>query len=88
MLSEKHEEAVKVEEEVKDEVEEKHEMKVEDKGRVPTFIEVCSGCGGLSSGFIKAGFKPLLLNEIENSSVKQAVVVRRYNPSLSRLFQA
>jgi len=33
----------------------------------PTFIEVCSGCGGLSSGFIKAGFKPILLNEIEKT---------------------
>lgn len=30
----------------------------------PTFIEVCSGCGGLSTGFIRAGFKPILLNEI------------------------
>uniref|UniRef100_A0A6C0CGA7 DNA (cytosine-5-)-methyltransferase n=1 Tax=viral metagenome TaxID=1070528 RepID=A0A6C0CGA7_9ZZZZ len=30
----------------------------------PTFIEVCSGCGGLSSGFIDAGFQPILLNEI------------------------
>lgn len=29
-----------------------------------TFIEVCAGCGGLSTGFIKAGFKPLLINEI------------------------
>jgi len=27
------------------------------------FIEVCSGGGGLSSGLIKAGFKPLLLND-------------------------
>lgn len=32
-----------------------------------TFIEVCAGCGGLSSGFIKAGFEPLLLNEIEKT---------------------
>ena len=31
----------------------------------PTFIEVCSGCGGLSSGFIEAGFKALLLNELQ-----------------------
>lgn len=30
-----------------------------------TFIEVCAGCGGLSSGFIKAGFKPLLINELQ-----------------------
>jgi len=30
----------------------------------PSFIEVCSGCGGLSSGFIEAGFQPILLNEI------------------------
>jgi len=28
-----------------------------------TFIEVCAGCGGLSSGLIKAGFTPLLLND-------------------------
>jgi hypothetical protein len=28
-----------------------------------TFIEVCAGCGGLSSGLIKSGFKPLLLND-------------------------
>lgn len=31
--------------------------------RSPTFIEVCAGCGGLSSGLIEAGFKPLLLND-------------------------
>lgn len=35
-----------------------------------TFIEVCSGCGGLSSGFMKAGFKPLLLNEINSTFCK------------------
>lgn len=29
-----------------------------------TFIEVCAGCGGLSTGFIEAGFSPILLNEI------------------------
>jgi len=28
-----------------------------------TFIEVCAGCGGLSSGLIKAGLTPLLLND-------------------------
>lgn len=31
----------------------------------PTLIEVCAGCGGLSAGFIEAGFEPLLLNEID-----------------------
>lgn len=30
-----------------------------------TFIEVCAGCGGLSSGFLDAGFVPILLNEID-----------------------
>jgi len=29
----------------------------------PTFIEVCAGAGGLSSGLMKAGFTPLLLND-------------------------
>lgn len=33
--------------------------------QAPTFIEVCAGCGGLSSGFMKAGFKPLLINEVQ-----------------------
>lgn len=30
-----------------------------------SFIEVCSGAGGLGSGFIEAGFTALLLNEID-----------------------
>ena len=29
------------------------------------FIEVCAGAGGLSSGFIEAGFTPLILNEVD-----------------------
>jgi DNA (cytosine-5)-methyltransferase 1 len=29
------------------------------------FIEVCSGCGGLSKGFMECGFSPILLNEID-----------------------
>jgi len=32
-----------------------------------TFIEVCAGCGGLSSGFMKAGFHPLLINELDKT---------------------
>jgi len=32
-------------------------------GNNKTFIEVCAGAGGLSSGLIKAGFVPLLLND-------------------------
>ena len=34
---------------------------------MPTFVEVCSGCGGLSTGFMEAGFTPLLLNEIDKT---------------------
>jgi DNA (cytosine-5)-methyltransferase 1 len=33
----------------------------------PTFIEVCAGCGGMSSGFMKAGFTPLLINEMDKT---------------------
>jgi DNA (cytosine-5)-methyltransferase 1 len=30
----------------------------------PSFIEVCSGCGGLSTGFMNVGWNAILLNEI------------------------
>jgi len=40
----------------------------EKKGEEYSFIEVCAGCGGLSSGFIQAGFRPILLNEIDKSA--------------------
>lgn len=33
------------------------------------FIEVCSGAGGLSLGFINKGFKPILLNDIDKSCI-------------------
>jgi len=33
-----------------------------------TFIELCSGCGGLSSGLINAGFQPLALIERDKSA--------------------
>jgi DNA (cytosine-5)-methyltransferase 1 len=36
----------------------------------PTFIEVCAGAGGMSSGLIKAGFQPLLLNDIDKNCCK------------------
>lgn len=32
-----------------------------------SFIEVCSGCGGLSTGLIQSGFSPLLLNDIDKN---------------------
>ena len=35
-----------------------------------TFIEVCAGAGGLSSGLIKAGFVPLLLNDNDKDCCK------------------
>lgn len=33
-----------------------------------SFIEVCAGCGGLSKGFIDAGFKPILINELDKTA--------------------
>lgn len=44
-----------------------------------TFIEVCAGCGGLSSGFIDAGFKPLLINEIDKTCCK---TLRKNHPGV------
>jgi len=35
-----------------------------------TFIEVCSGAGGLSKGFIDNGFHPLLLNDTDKYCVE------------------
>ncbi|VVB71188.1 Modification methylase MthTI [uncultured archaeon] len=32
---------------------------------MPTFIEFCSGCGGLSTAFIQSGFQPIFLNDID-----------------------
>ena len=29
----------------------------------PNFIELCAGCGGLSTGLIKCGFTPIFLND-------------------------
>lgn len=34
----------------------------------PNFIELCAGAGGLSSGFINKGFKPLFLNDYDKYS--------------------
>ena len=34
------------------------------------FMEVASGCGGLSLGFINSGFKPILLNDIDKYCIK------------------
>ncbi len=45
----------------------------------PTFIEVCAGCGGLSSGFMEAGFKPILLNEIDKTCCK---TLRKNHPGV------
>jgi len=33
------------------------------------FIEVCSGAGGLSSGFINKGFNPIMLNEMDKNAL-------------------
>jgi DNA (cytosine-5)-methyltransferase 1 len=46
----------------------------------PTFIEVCSGCGGLSSGFIEAGFTPILINELDKTFCK---TLRKNHPGVT-----
>lgn len=46
------------------------------------FVEVCSGCGGLSLGFINAGFEPLLLNEIDKTCCE---TLRKNHPSTNVL---
>lgn len=48
-----------------------------DTGDKPTFIEVCAGCGGLSSGLIKAGFRALLLNDIDRDCCKTLALNHR-----------
>jgi len=35
-----------------------------------TFIEVCAGAGGLSKGFIDAGYRPLLLNDTDKHCIE------------------
>jgi DNA (cytosine-5)-methyltransferase 1 len=50
-----------------------------------SFIEVCAGCGGLSKGFMDAGFKPLLINEIDKTACE---TLRKNHPDQqSRIFQ-
>lgn len=46
----------------------------------PTFIEVCAGAGGLSCGLIKAGFKPLLLNDMDKNC---CATLRANHPSMA-----
>ena len=38
-------------------------MEIENDCKKYNFIEVCAGCGGLSSGLIEAGLNPILLND-------------------------
>lgn len=50
-----------------------------------SFIEVCAGCGGLSKGFMDAGFQPLLINEIDKTACE---TLRKNHPShRDRIFQ-
>jgi DNA (cytosine-5)-methyltransferase 1 len=45
-----------------------------------TFIEVCAGGGGLSTGFIEAGFTPILVNEIDKTFCK---TLRKNHPGVN-----
>ena len=48
-----------------------------------TFIEVCAGGGGLSSGLIKAGFTPLLLNDNNSDCCK---TLKQNHPNTNIIF--
>jgi DNA (cytosine-5)-methyltransferase 1 len=47
-----------------------------------SFIEVCAGAGGLSSGFIKAGLRPLLL--VDNDKWCCETLKKNHEPSVVR----
>jgi DNA (cytosine-5)-methyltransferase 1 len=47
-----------------------NEIKYINQDKKYTFIEVCAGGGGLSSGLIKSGFIPVLLNDNNNDCCK------------------
>ena len=47
------------------------------------FIEVCSGAGGLSLGFINKGFKPILLNDIDKSCISTLKENHKAEPNRS-----
>jgi DNA (cytosine-5)-methyltransferase 1 len=53
-----------------------------DENKKPTFIEVCAGCGGLSTGFTNAGWEPLLINEIDKTCCQ---TLRRNHPDHASL---
>lgn len=46
----------------------------------PTFIEVCAGGGGLSSGLMKAGFIPVLLND---NNIDCCKTLKRNHPNVN-----
>lgn len=46
---------------------EKHQIPMIQNTESYSFIEVCAGGGGLSSGLIKAGFNPLMLNDFDKN---------------------
>jgi DNA (cytosine-5)-methyltransferase 1 len=54
---------------IKTTIEENENLELKDETKY-TFIEVCAGGGGLSSGLIKAGFIPLLLNDNNSDCCK------------------
>jgi DNA (cytosine-5)-methyltransferase 1 len=56
---------------------------ITDQSNKPTFIEVCAGGGGLSSGLIKAGFTPLLLNDNNNDCCK---TLKQNHPDANVIF--
>ena len=55
--------------------------------KIPTFIDLFAGCGGLSLGLEKAGFFPLYVNELNKDALETYLINRdKHFPHLRNNF--
>ena len=59
------------------------------KKRVPTYIDLFAGCGGLSLGLEQAGFYPLYVNELNADALETYLMNRdKKYPHLRKRFKS